>query len=114
MSIGQRIKKLRGELGLSQRALGKKCNISDSSVALWETGQTEPKGQNLMKVAKVLKTTPEWLSSGETRAAHAASDRKFSQFIDDNVQFLSDEQRDDIEKLVEHARERHEILKKYE
>ena len=114
MSIGLRIKTRRAELGLSQRALAKKCQISGSSVALWESDQTEPSGKNLMQAAKALETTPEWITTGETKISHQASDRRFSKFIDDNMKFLNEDQRKDIEKLIEHAREREEILKKYE
>ena len=114
MSPGERIKKRRIELGLSQRKLGQRCNISGSAVAQWESGQTNLSSDSLMQVAKAMETTPEWIMSGETRRTQGASDRKFSKFIDDNIQHLSDEQRNDIETLINHAKERQAILKKYE
>ena len=114
MSAGVRIKNRRLELGLSQRKLGQRCNISGSAVAQWESEQTNLSSDSLMLVAKALETTPEWIMTGESRSSQVANDRKFSKFVDDNLHYLSDEQRQDIEKLINHAKERQEILKKYE
>lgn len=42
MSLGQLIKKRRGEKKLSQRALAKMLNLSPSAVAQWELDITKP------------------------------------------------------------------------
>lgn len=41
-SFSSRIKQLRDDRGLSQNALAKKINISQSTVAAWELGRREP------------------------------------------------------------------------
>lgn len=40
--LGQRIRKLRKERGLSQIELGKSLNVSSNNVSLWERGDVLP------------------------------------------------------------------------
>lgn len=113
MEPGDRVKARRGELGLSQRKLGERCGISGSAIAQWESGQTKLSSESLMLVAKALETTPEWIMSGESKQSTAAADRKFVQMVNENLSFLDEEERADIEALIEGARKRKEILDKY-
>lgn len=41
--IGDDIRKLREEMGMSQADLAKKLSISDKTVSSWEVNRTEPK-----------------------------------------------------------------------
>ncbi|WP_394178432.1 LexA family protein [Marinomonas posidonica] len=63
-TIAERILHRRKELKISQRALGKLLNVSGATISLWETDRTYPNGENLLNLAKVLKTTPEWIRNG--------------------------------------------------
>lgn len=58
---GNRIKGLRQELRLSQSALGKLVKVSQPVVSDWESGNHEMKADNLVKLAKALKTTEAYL-----------------------------------------------------
>lgn len=49
------IKERREKLGLSQRDLAKKMNVSQATVAMWETGVTSPIAKRLPILAKLLK-----------------------------------------------------------
>lgn len=61
--LGDRIKKRRKELKLSQESLAFSLGYtSKGTVAQWEIGLTIPK--NIHKLAEVLKTNPEWLETG--------------------------------------------------
>ncbi|CAK0768915.1 HTH-type transcriptional regulator, cell division transcriptional repressor [Gammaproteobacteria bacterium] len=72
MNIGEKIRQRRVELGLSQTALAKKIGIKGAAVSLWETGGTKTlKGDNLLKVAKALEVSPEWLIGSLPRPAPA-------------------------------------------
>ncbi|HDM8071936.1 helix-turn-helix transcriptional regulator (plasmid) [Vibrio harveyi] len=62
--ISDRIKLKRLELRLNQRELAKKLRLTAPSVSQWERGVSEPKGNNLINLAKVFRTTPEWLLTG--------------------------------------------------
>ena len=64
-NIPLRIKHRRKELGLSQDALAKACNVGQSTVANWERGGHIPRQATLHKIAAALKTDEVWLLSGE-------------------------------------------------
>ena len=42
VKIGELIRKLRTELGLTQRQLAEKINVSDKAVSKWECGTAAP------------------------------------------------------------------------
>lgn len=60
-----RIKRRRKELGLSQDALAKACEVGQSTVANWERGGHIPRQATIGKIATALKTDEAWLLSGE-------------------------------------------------
>ena len=51
MGLGQRIKIAREKSGLSQMQLGKAVGRSQSTVAEWETGGTDPRRNIVEKIA---------------------------------------------------------------
>ncbi len=51
MSIGQQIKSLRRQQGLSQAELGAIAGVTDKAVSTWETEQKEPRRAALEKLA---------------------------------------------------------------
>lgn len=63
-SIGQRIKSRRQEKKLTQKAVAQFVGKSASAVTQWELDVTQPNGENLVKLARILECTPEWLISG--------------------------------------------------
>lgn len=62
--IGQYIKKLRKEKGLTQTQLADKLNISFQSVSKWEVGETLPDTNILLSLCNELGTTVDTLLSG--------------------------------------------------
>lgn len=48
------LKQLRHERGYSQQKLAQKLNVSRSTVAMWETGSSEPSLQMIQRIADVL------------------------------------------------------------
>ena len=54
MSIGENIKKIRVDAGLTQKELGERLGITSQSIAQWETGRREPKYQSMVKIADAL------------------------------------------------------------
>ena len=59
MSIGQRIKERRLELGLTQKQLGELCGMADSAVRKYESGKITPKHETLCRIASALNAS-EW------------------------------------------------------
>lgn len=53
MTIGEKIKLLRTEKGITQEALAEKINVSRSAVAKWETNSGVPEVSNLKIIAKL-------------------------------------------------------------
>lgn len=51
MSIGENIKRLREQYGLSQTELGKIAGVSDKAVSTWETGQKTPRMGAIQRIA---------------------------------------------------------------
>lgn len=63
--LSDRIRRRRNELDMSQQRLADAVKVSHVTIFKWETGETEPRGQNLFKLSKVLKCSPTWLLYGD-------------------------------------------------
>lgn len=59
-----RVRGRRELLGMSQAELGLASGVSQQSINNWETGRAEKTG-SIVDLARALRTTPEWLQSGE-------------------------------------------------
>ncbi len=53
MSIGEKIKELRLEKGLSQLNLGKSIGVSQKAIDYWERNVNEPKASYIISLVKV-------------------------------------------------------------
>jgi transcriptional regulator with XRE-family HTH domain len=63
MHIGQRIEKRANKLAISAKEIAKACGVSDKAVYQWYNGATKGlKPENLVAVARLLKTTERWLA----------------------------------------------------
>lgn len=51
-TIGERIRRMRQEAGLSQRELGELVNVTQASVSHWETGVRAPEAVQVAMVAR--------------------------------------------------------------
>lgn len=65
ITLGQRIRQRRKQIGLSQNKLSKAAGVSDSSISLWESDTTAPRGENLHKLAAILQCSPTWILFGD-------------------------------------------------
>ncbi|MCI9083666.1 MAG: helix-turn-helix domain-containing protein [Lachnospiraceae bacterium] len=54
MTIGEEIKRTRKKVGLSQKELGERLNVSQSMIAQYENGKRMPKIETLQKIADAL------------------------------------------------------------
>lgn len=59
------IKKARLQANITQQQLAEAIGVNQSSVALWETGQTLPRADKLIDIAKLLNCTIEELLKKE-------------------------------------------------
>lgn len=58
LSVKTKIRERRLELGISQQEMAEALGVTQSAVALWELGRTEPSTHNLRRLADVLGCSP--------------------------------------------------------
>ena len=51
MTIGENIKRIRKEKGLTQKQLGSLCQMADSAIRRYELGKARPKLETIHKIA---------------------------------------------------------------
>ncbi len=61
MTLGERIKQCRQQSGLSQEKVAELVGVSRQAVTKWETGQSAPSTENLLRLAKLFGTTADLL-----------------------------------------------------
>ncbi|MBA1433684.1 helix-turn-helix domain-containing protein [Bombilactobacillus bombi] len=61
MTIGQRIKELRQAHNLTQYELGRRLNITKSTVSMWERGDRTPDIAMIIKIANFFKVSSDYL-----------------------------------------------------
>lgn len=61
MEFKDRLKELRIEKGLSQMQLALKLNVSQSAIAKWELGKTEPTASAIIAIAKFFDETTDYI-----------------------------------------------------
>ena len=66
MVFGKILKELRAERGLSQMELSSATGISQSAIAKWELGKTEPSASALVTLSKFFGETVDFLLGLET------------------------------------------------
>lgn len=64
MSVSERISELRKQKGISQAQLANAMSVSRQAVSKWETGQSLPDSLNLIRLADILDTNIEYLTTG--------------------------------------------------
>ena len=69
MTMGEKIRQLRKEKGLTQDALAEALEISRQAVAKWESGQSAPSTENLLKLANLLEAPLEELAGPKEQPA---------------------------------------------
>ncbi len=64
-TFGQRVREVRVRYGWTQKELALASGLTQSAIGNYESGQrTEPTSAALIKLARALKVTPEWLRQG--------------------------------------------------
>lgn len=69
MDLGQKIKALREERGISQEALAEALDVSRQAVTKWESGASRPSTGNLLALCRVLEVPLETFTAGDAPKA---------------------------------------------
>lgn len=64
-TIGDRIRRVRKELKLTQKQVASSIGVTPTSIVFWERNETTPKGKNLLSLCKKLRVDPHWLETGK-------------------------------------------------
>ncbi|MBE5745288.1 MAG: helix-turn-helix transcriptional regulator [Clostridiales bacterium] len=59
--FGKRLKELRVDKNLSQRALGEIFNVCNQTVSFWESGSREPDLDTLISIARFFEVSVDYL-----------------------------------------------------
>ncbi len=65
MSIGQRISKLRKDLGFSQEYVAEKLEVSRQAVSKWENDTSAPDTYNLIALSELFSVSVEYIATGK-------------------------------------------------
>lgn len=68
-----RLKEIRCQFGLSQLELAKRLRVSRSTIAMWETGGSNPDNEALMRISSIFDVSVDYLLGREGQKNNAAS-----------------------------------------
>ena len=88
--VGKRIARRRKELGLKQRQVNEMAELSDKYLSNIETARSIPSIDVLMKICRVLKTTPDYLLLG---SVNTLIETDIDDLIKEKCKDLSSEQK---------------------
>lgn len=100
--LSDRIRRRRNELDMSQQRLADAVKVSHVTIFKWETGETEPRGQNLFKLSKILKCSPTWLLYGDEDQSPVPAEELPTELDDRQLKLL-----ELFDSLPESEKERH-------
>ena len=63
--LGEKIRSLRKDNGISQEELAEKLGVSRQSVSLWENGQTMPSMDSIVAIAKIFNVSTDLLLNND-------------------------------------------------
>jgi transcriptional regulator with XRE-family HTH domain len=113
MSIGNRIKSVRTEVGISQKEFGERIGIADSYVSEIESGKKHPSLLVLLAIEHCYGAGVEWLQSGKGMR-EAKGDFKVSDEEKEIIEALrgNKELRKIVQLVVERCKDHEDIRKK--
>lgn len=86
-SVGENIKRIRIERGLTQKQLAEQCNLSEITIRQYEDGKYIPKIGNLKKIANVLEVTVYEIYGSENGSV---MEPNYLEWIDRTYRLLAD------------------------
>ena len=94
MSVGQNIAEIRKLRDITQQELAEKVGVSQSYVARWETGRSQPRPKALEKIADALSVSVEELLVGGKPQLESALNLKDEELVEllRELQHLSDDE----------------------
>ena len=99
-TLGERIKELSRENGLSQKDLAQKANVTEAAISHYIKGDRSPRGTVLARIAEALGTTSDYLAQGMPKGKN--NDLQYAKrLIARNItQMTTDEKKEILEILI--------------
>ena len=84
MTLGERVKLLRTQKGLTQIEFGKQISASGATVSTTESGKTTPDNQTIAAICGAFNVSEQWLRTGEGEMFRPVSrDTELAAFFED-------------------------------
>lgn len=84
MTLGERVKLLRTQKGLTQIEFGKQISASGATVSTTESGKTTPDNQTIAAICGAFNVSEQWLRTGEGEMFRPVSrDAELAAFFED-------------------------------
>ncbi|MCC0683706.1 helix-turn-helix transcriptional regulator [Clostridioides sp. ZZV15-6383] len=111
-SLGDRIANLRKELDINQKELATKVGITEASLSRYENNLREPKSEIIVRLAKALKTSTDYLLGVNENTKISEEDKLIIENLSvsektkkllEKIYSLEKEDREAIEKMIDNA-----------
>lgn len=100
--FGKRLQEVRTDAGLSQTALAKSVNTSQSAISQMESGEREPSFDMLRRLARALGVSPAHLLGKDVEGLSPAEQVHFRKY-----RSLPDEAKEELRDYAEYLRQKH-------
>lgn len=98
MTVGERIKKIRKDLGFTQQQLADKVGITYIQIGRYETGKSNASSEILRKISEATNTTTDFLMSGGN--AEQLNDKELLLLFKE-VELMDNEDKNTIKQLID-------------
>ena len=111
-SLGDRIANLRKELDINQKELATKVGITEASLSRYENNLREPKSELIVRLAKALETSTDYLLGVNDNTKISKEDKLIIENLSvsektkkllEKIYSLEKEDREAIEKMIDNA-----------
>ncbi|PBI62260.1 helix-turn-helix domain-containing protein [Clostridioides difficile] len=111
-SLGDRIANLRKELDINQKELATKVGITEASLSRYENNLREPKSEIIVRLAKALETSKDYLLGVNDNTKISKEDKLIIENLSvsektkkllEKIYSLEKEDREAIEKMIDNA-----------
>ena len=98
MDIGERIKKLRQKIGITQQSFADSLGLKQNTIATYEMGRLQPSDRTIADICREFNVNEEWLRTGEGEMfVEMSRDEEIAAFVGD---ILSEETADFKHRLI--------------
>lgn len=82
MSLAEKILQLRKQQGVSQEELAEKVGVSRQAISKWETGESTPELERVVKLSKVFQVTTDYLLNDDAILENEATHKTGTPLIE--------------------------------